>query len=301
MEVPMTTLYLSFTDFWQGHDPQNNILTNAIKDYLDADVFIVDPDDADICFVTIYGCSHHSVLDKFSHKSILWLGENKRPNTYPSRFSISFDFPSYNGTNFRLPLWFSEIDWYNTGLGVIGREESIERLVKPGNFTVNDISDREFCITIFNNPEGTRLEALRILNTLSPVTGFGRPFGNWFPTYDTYRDKLKKMNSYLFNLCPENSLYPGYYTEKCIHAKIAGCIPIYLADPYVREDYRISSFINLYDFHDMTNFRNRINSVFHNKSIAIDILNEPLLYSHPSLDKLGSFLRYAISSIIVGR
>ena len=297
----MNTLYVSFTDFWEGHDPLNNLLTNAIKDYLDSEVVIVDPKDADICFVTIYGRSHMSILSEFTNKSILWLGENKRPNTYPCRFSISFDFPSYSGKNLRFPLWLSEIDWYDTGLGVISKDECVQRLVHPGTFSEEDISDREFCITIFNNPEGTRIEALRILNTVSPVTGFGRPFGNWFPTYETYRDKLDKMSNYLFNLCPENSLHPGYYTEKCIHAKIAGCIPVYMADPYVREDFNTDSFINLYCYHDLSNLHNRITSIFQNKRLAVDILNAPLLHSSPNLDKLGFFLKYAISSIISGR
>ena len=296
----MKTLYLSFTDFWEGHDPLNNILTNAIKDYLDTEVVIVEPKHADVCFVTIYGRSHPTILSQHTSKSILWLGENKRPNTYPCRFSISFDFSSYNKTNLRFPLWLSEIDWYDTGLGVISKDECVDLLVKPRDISPSDIQEREFCITIFNNPEGTRLEALRILNSLSPVTGYGRPFGNWFPTYDTYRDKLKKMNRYLFNLCPENSLYPGYYTEKCIHAKIAGCIPIYMADSYVSEDFRSDSFVNLYHYHDMTNLSNRIKSLMDNKRLAVDILNTPLLYSAPNLDKLGSFLKFAISSIIAG-
>ena len=79
-----------FYRFWEGHDPLNNLLTNAIKDYLDSEAVIVDPKEADICFVTIYGRSHMSILSEFTNKSILLkLGENKRPNTYPCRFSIS--------------------------------------------------------------------------------------------------------------------------------------------------------------------------------------------------------------------
>ena len=114
------TLHISFTDFWSGHDPHNNLITNVLRDIYHTDILCVpDPREADICFVTIYGKSHQLVLDKYASKCILWLGENVRPNRYPCAFSISSDFPSYGGKNFRLPLWMAEIDWYYTDLGII--------------------------------------------------------------------------------------------------------------------------------------------------------------------------------------
>lgn len=36
------------------------------------------------------------------------------------------------------------------------------------------------------------------------------------------------LSKYKFNICCENSLYPGYLTEKVVQALIAGCIPISL-------------------------------------------------------------------------
>ena len=171
----MNTLCLSFTDFWEGHDPLNNILTNIVKDVFSCDIQIVDEKDADVCFVTIYGNKHQSVLSKHTSKCILWLGENMRPNKYPSKFSISFDFHSYSGTNIRMPLWLSEIDWYSTGLGVLTTNELYSKMVKPGIHSDSiPVNQRDFCIAIFNNLEGTRLELFSKLQTIHSVTGFGR-------------------------------------------------------------------------------------------------------------------------------
>jgi len=293
------TILISFTDFWEGHDPLNNILINILRDSCFSSVDVVDnPCDADLCFVTIYGSSHKEVINKFRHKTILWLGENVRPNLYGCRFSISFDFDSYGGTNFRLPLWFSEIDWFGTGLGVIGLEDLRPRLVSPGSYSRQDIVNRDFCITIFNNPEGTRLELLRRLNLFNSVTGYGRPFGNWFPTNATYRSKLSKMGTFLFNLCLENSYYPGYYTEKCFHAKVAGVIPIYMADKYVVKDFRPASFINVNDYLSLGDCCDVVYELSHDFDKALAILNQPLLHRVPDLSEISDFLLKSCSTIL---
>ena len=95
------TFSVSFVDFWQGHDPTNNILVNCLRHYVDNNLLVVDnPDFADIVFVTIYGNSHTDFIKKNRHKCILWLGENKRPNLYNCPYSISFDYHSYSNSNF---------------------------------------------------------------------------------------------------------------------------------------------------------------------------------------------------------
>ena len=51
-------LKISFTDFWNGFDVRNNIITNMLKDIYNNNVEITVPRKADICFVTIYGRNH---------------------------------------------------------------------------------------------------------------------------------------------------------------------------------------------------------------------------------------------------
>jgi hypothetical protein len=40
-------------------------------------------------------------------------------------------------------------------------------------------------------------------------------------------DKGEYLKSYKFNICPENTISPGYVTEKLFQALQAGCVPIY--------------------------------------------------------------------------
>ena len=129
---------------------------------------------------------------------------------------------------------------------IISIDDVHRRLVLPDTLSESDISEHQFCITIFNNPEGERIHLYELLNSYKPVIGYGRPFNNWFPTYEDYKSKLKTMSGYLFNLCPENSYQPGYYTEKCIHSKLARTCPIYKADSSLLTLEPI--FLNLYDY-----------------------------------------------------
>ena len=293
------TFLVSFVDFWQGHDPNNNIITNVLRHYVDENLIVIDdPVNADIVFVTIYGNTHLDFIAQHRNKCILWLGENKRPNVYNCPFSISFDFHSYFNTNFRLPLWYSEIDWFNTGLGVISIDDVYNRLVSPDTITVSDLVDHDFCITIFNNPEGERVHLYQLLNSYKRVVGYGRPFDNWFPTYADYKSKLSAMSGYLFNLCPENSYQPGYYTEKCIHAKLARTCPIYKADSHVIKDFRPSSFLNLYEFSNSLDLLNRVKYLDKHRQYLVDMINEPLLHSMPNLDEFGAFIKHAVYKVL---
>ena len=136
------------------------------------------------------------------------------------------------------------------------------------------------------------------INKKNKVDAYGRPFGNWFPTYETYEAKMNKLKGYMFNFCPENSFFPGYYTEKCFHAKVAETIPIYMADSHVKSDFRPQSFLNAYNYKSTSEFAREIDAIYDNLDYAAEILNEPLLYRVPSLDSTKRFLFYAINKIL---
>ena len=65
---------------------------------------------------------------------------------------------------------------------------------------------------------------------------------------DGEKYKLDIISDYKFNICFENTIHPGYYTEKLLHAKIAGCIPIYYSDEKMNIDFNEKCALNLYDF-----------------------------------------------------
>ena len=279
-------LSLHYSDFYPGFNPEKNFFSDCFT-YLFGNLSIVDnPDSADINIVSIFGENHRYLIHNYPEKTILWLGENIRPNIYNAKYSLTCDLYDYSFTNIRLPLWFLEVDWFGYGTGLFSLQDIYEKCVLPGNSTASDVSKRGFCIAIFNNPEGLRMSMLKSLNNISNVVCYGKPFGNWFPTFDSYSSKILKMSSFVFSLCPENSYFPGYYTEKVLHSKMSGAIPIYMADPHVSVDFRPSSFINIYDFVSSSSFERHINSLYNDKDSLAALANEPLFAKIPSISPL---------------
>jgi hypothetical protein len=75
-------------------------------------VEVVNPEDADVMFFSVFGMEN--TLYK-NCKKIFFTGENQRPNFKKCDYSLTFDFDDYEGKNFRLPLWYLYIDWFNVG------------------------------------------------------------------------------------------------------------------------------------------------------------------------------------------
>ena len=62
--------------------------------------------------------------------------------------------------------------------------------------------------------------------------------------------KLDTLLKYKFTLCFENSIFPGYVTEKLFDALLANTVPIYLGDPNILESVPGNTFIDAREFKD---------------------------------------------------
>lgn len=82
-------------------------------------------------------------------------------------------------------------------------------------------------------------------------------------------NKLEFLKSYKFNLCPENTNYEGYVTEKIFDAIYSGCIPIYWGsgnnpEPEILNQSAILFFNNEGDNSSLLTELNKLN---HNPSL----------------------------------
>jgi hypothetical protein len=221
--------------------------------------------------------------------------------------NLSLTYMPTNKNNYRLPLWYSWIDWWdlnNTNEYVlicgqsnqhIGRNILSDDLVPSKNninrvYDYNSVAERpNFCCMLVGNQEPEsfyiRNEIYNeITNKIQPVDGYGVAFNNRFEG-----NKIELLKNFKFNVCYENSVHEGYVTEKLFDAKFAGCIPIYYGDPvYSKIDFNENCFLNRLNYNNNDDFINEIKKLNFDKNYFIDRAQEPLFKENqaPSLDRI---------------
>jgi hypothetical protein len=103
--------------------------------------------------------------------------------------------------------------------------------------------------------------------------------------------KFKILPEYKFCLCPENSIYDGYITEKLIDAYSGGTLPIYSGDISVAEDFNYKAFLNYQETKNMGNFVEYVRGWDNNQEMYKHTYEQPLLEKEPKLNDAIQFVR----------
>lgn len=276
---------LAIINFWDGAfegDFFEYILAFSFGDYQR----VTNPDEADIVFTSLFGN-----IPSDPEKTICYIGENVRPDFQRYKYSLSFDYDDYGGRNFRLPLWYSRIKWrgFNyTPRRLNAHNHGYEDLIPMEALTSRrdtPVGDREFCTMIANNPEGLRINLFQTFFKYKQVHGYGNMFGN--PLQES---KFKVLHNYKFCLCPENSIYPGYVTEKLLDAYAGGCIPIYSGHPNMDKEFNTSAFFNYQQYRSMDNLVTCVAEVDSVQELYDRMYCQPLLKEKPNISYALAFL-----------
>jgi GR25 family glycosyltransferase involved in LPS biosynthesis len=152
----------------------------------------------------------------------------------------------------RLPLWQISIDWFGA---------DNDRLANPRLIPVERCTTvspellekkTKFCAFIVTNPANeVRNNAFFTLNDYKQVDSAGRLYNNIGSQIFAglgggggEHKKLSFMEDYKFSIAYENQRADGYITEKILHAKAAGCVPIYWGAKNIETDFDPRGFIN---------------------------------------------------------
>jgi hypothetical protein len=175
--------------------------------------------------------------------------ENTRHDFCDADYAISFDLNVHSSTHFRLPYWMEMLDWSHEGItGNLnhryGPLMTISRLTSPlGNRFFRKKQECVLLSSHFREPRKTLFDAV---SKVIAVTGVGAHFNQSIKNHHSSGFlKHTLLQDFAFNLCPENGMYPGYYTEKIPEAFFADCLPITWVDDNVRVDFNPEAFINL--------------------------------------------------------
>ena len=245
-----------FTDMWDDFNEVHNMFTlaleNAFKNKVKVEGHSKETLGSDVPSLVIFG----PFGEEWRSLPSLWpkahfTGENTEPIKDDSvKLNIGYKLPDMSDNSYlRMPLWMFEIDWFGADLEQIRNPLPLPidtcTTVQPGNRD-------KFCAFIVTNPRNpVRNKAFTTLNKYKPVDSAGRLYNNIgsdiFAGLGGGGGELLKhefLKSYRFCLAYENQSAPGYTTEKILHAKAAGCIPIYWGDHKVGRDFNEKGFLN---------------------------------------------------------
>lgn len=178
--------------------------------------------------------------------------ENTRYNTEDCDFSISSDLGVESETHFRMPNWWCCVHWADWGVENLPspRIRNLAELKTLLNPLGEQVLLRKKKAAFFTSHVREPRESIfRALSSIMEVDGYGSYFDREARNHNSsgyYKDDILK--SYMFSLCPENSMYPGYYTEKIPESFAAGCIPITWADQNIAVDFNPKAIVNLANF-----------------------------------------------------
>ena len=122
----------------------------------------------------------------------------------------------------------------------------------------------------------------------------GGAFNNIGKKLEGEKAKIDFLASRKFNICFESSSYPGYVTEKILHAFYAQTIPIYWGSPTVATDFNLQSFINVNDFNNFDEAIEYVMRIDQDEELYYRILTAPKLSGNIPRDYmlLNNFLNW---------
>lgn len=228
----------------------------------------------------------------WARRSIWFTAENRRPPIADWQATWSFEADSALARNCAFPLWyllFPEL----VGLPIqtispenrSGRPLTLEMATSARTTDINDRS--KFACAFIGNPEPTRMRAIQALRRIGEVDVFGPSTGTVVP------DKWQVARDYKFMLCFENSVTPGYVTEKAFDAWSCGTIPIW--NGIDRDGFlNPSALVNLADLGgSLEALTARIEQLMDDPDERARIASARILVRRPDLSRILSSLRPA--------
>ena len=224
--------------------------------------------------------------------SIFQTGENVRQDFVKADFSISFDLAVNSPNHLRLPYWIEVIDWQHEGIAAkknirFGAPVKLHRLAQPlGHNFIKKPHQIALFSSHLREPRKTLFETV---SKILPTIGFGSYFDKSIEHHNRSGiRKIEMLNSFAFNLCPENSMHPGYYTEKIPEAFMADCLPLTWTDVNVEIDFNPKAMLNLAPM--MASNFDGLHEILTSKSKLNDFVDQPLILKVPNLDEHKKFI-----------
>jgi hypothetical protein len=230
-------LTIAYVNFWNQNMNmiQDFWLSEFIRHNIDPNIKLVNYNqNPDILIASCFG--NIDIIKNINAKvKIFFYGENLNRYSYYNNHTllkntfdliVGFKYTNITEKIVRFPLWLTYYPFYNYTEEV----NILKYLQESYNKNINT-PEKNNNASLISRHDSNGLRT-KIYNEISKYTNVlcpGTFKNNTAKIGQLNQDKINFISKTTFNICPENSEFEGYHTEKIFHALEAGCIPIYWA------------------------------------------------------------------------
>jgi GR25 family glycosyltransferase involved in LPS biosynthesis len=261
LNTPLETpkeIIIAFSDMWPGFNYDSNFIMDALRH--EAPTLSMKGVSYSLSITpSLVICGPYSTSWKQipSVPKVYFSGENWEVPNDPSISLYITSSTNEDDRHLRIPTWMTFINWFTTSSELPhGCTDNPIRLPVQLALQPHPIpfdKRQQFCAFVVSNPTcAIRNEAFHHVNAYKKVNSGGGLYNNIGGQLELKYpgggcgdlSKHAFFSQHQFTLSFENSQAPGYITEKVLHAKMAGCIPLYWGTQ-TDSDFVPNSFINL--------------------------------------------------------
>ena len=230
----MRTIRINFANYWDG--PRHDYERDPDYQFLCSRYNVEISPNPDYLFCQVLG---HDDLN-YNCVKIVTTGENMVPDFSRFDYVIGFDYIEFGDRYLRHPLYVRYAEY-----------EKLKSAPECSPTMKSRLLDRGFCSFVVSNSKGAdpmREYFFRELSKYKKVDSGGRHLNN---VGGPVKDKLAFCARYKFNIAIENSVCPGYVTEKVMQPLAVNSVPIYYGDPLVGNDFTSDCMVRIKDKDDV--------------------------------------------------
>lgn len=223
---------IAYINYW--NDPHNdNYFTKFIEENIGPVKKINPENNPDILIASCCG-NINNVRNINAKCKLFYYGENlNRYHPYNNDkllydifdLIVGFKNTDLSKKQIRFPLWLMYYHYYK-----YNEHDNILSYIQ-NNYTENIKKHKEIFGSIIARHDrgGQRTAIFNELSKYGDIKAPGTYRKNTQSIGNRHNDKINYISRGIYNICPENSMYEGYFTEKIFQAFEGGTIPLYWA------------------------------------------------------------------------
>ena len=248
---------VKYVDFWNGNTGWQKLnIRHIIDKHYDVEL----SEEPDYLICSCFGDNYKN----FDCIRIMLIGENF--STDWNEYDYGIDFDDYE-------LLDRHFHMINNAFIAYGYP-SVERMLTKHLHAEEIFKEKtDFCSYMFSHKVGFRDGFFKKLSEYKKINSGGKCLNNTDVTPGV-EAKLEFEKKHKFSIAFENSVRPGYITEKLVDAFAAGTIPIYYGAPDVTKYFNEKAMIVIKSLDEIPNAIERIKEIDNNDELYLSMLKE---------------------------